>query len=66
MNHFDCFGMEMLREVLIKNMIPDRIKELELDDETDTVAYELLRDCVICPPTYNSVLRWLHTMGFTY
>ena len=47
-------------------MIPDLIKELELDNETDTVAYELLRDCVIRPPTYNSVLRWLHTMGFTY
>ena len=66
MNHLDCFCVEMLREVLIKNMIPDLIKELELDDETDTVAYELLRDYVIRPPTYNSVLRWLHTMGFTY
>ena len=66
MTHLDCFCVEMLREDLIKNTIPDLIKELEVDHETDTVAYELLNDYVIRPATYNSVLRWLHTMGFTY
>ena len=66
MIHLDYFCVEMLREKLIKKMIPDLIKELEVDNETDTVAYELLNNYVIRPPTYNSVLRWLYTMGFTY
>ena len=47
-------------------MIPNLIKELEVDNETDIVAYELWSDYVIRPPRYNSVLQWLHTMGFTY
>ena len=66
MQHLDWFCVEMLRDELIKNMIPNLMKEVEKDDETDTVAYELLQDYVIQPPTYSSVLRLLHTMGFTY
>ena len=66
MMHLDHFCVEMLREELIKNIIPDLIKELEVDNDTDTVAYELLNDYNIRPPTHNSVLRWLHTMGFIY
>ena len=66
MQYLGWFCVETLRDELIKNMIPNLMKEVEKVDERDTVAYELLEDYVIQPPTYSSVLRWLHTTGFTY
>ena len=65
MKHLDWFCVEMIRNELITNMIPNLMKEVEEDNETDSVVYELLKDYVIQPPSYSSVLRWLHTMGFT-
>ena len=56
MSHLDCLCVEMIREVVIKDMIPDLMKELEVDDETGTVAYDLLTDYVTHPPRYNMVL----------
>ena len=47
MMHLDYFCVGMLWEEMIKNVIPDLIIELEVDNETDTVAYELLNDYVI-------------------
>ena len=66
MSRLDCLCVEMVREVVIKDMIPDLMKELEADNETGTVAYDLLTEYVTHPPTYNMVLRWMHAMGFTY
>ena len=57
MSRLDCLCVEMVREVVIKDMIPDLMKELEADDKTDTVSYDLLTEYVTHPPTYNMVLR---------
>ena len=66
MNRLSHLSVEMVREALIKLMIPGFMKELEDDKETGTVGYNLLTEYVTHPPTYNLVLQWMHAMGFTY
>ena len=55
-------SVEMVSETLIKVLIPNLMKELVDDNETGTVAYDLLTEYVTHPPTYNMVLRWMLSM----
>ena len=55
MSRLDCLCVEMIREAVIKVMIPDLMKDVEDDIETGTLAYNLFMESVTHPPTYSMV-----------
>ena len=47
-------------------MIPEFLKDSEATGETNTLGYGLLLAYKDKPPSYSTVLRWLHLMKFKY
>mmetsp|Transcript_27620 Transcript_27620/g.59008 ORF Transcript_27620/g.59008 Transcript_27620/m.59008 type:complete len:743 (+) Transcript_27620:485-2713(+) len=66
MKHLDCFAVEMLRGELITVMIPKLMEEMNADGDSESLGYKLLVNYTDKPPSYSSVLRWVHIMGFTH
>ena len=64
--HLDCFTVEMLWNELISVVIPKLVEEAKEDDQVDSLMYKLLQDYTSKPPSYSSVLRLVHIMGFNY
>jgi hypothetical protein len=64
LGHLDHFSVEMLRNEIITNIIPGLVRELEQDGggifEEDSEEHILLSHYTIKPPSYTTVLRWVH------
>ena len=66
-NHLDHFTVEMLRNELITNIIPGLKKKAEDDMvPVDSSEVILLSRLSSQPPSWSTVLRWLHSLGFTH
>ncbi len=66
--NFDNFGVEMLRDELVLSLFPKHIS-IVMSDTTFTALqesdeYKLLNQYLNSPPSYSTVLRWVHGMGF--
>jgi len=65
--HFpnDHFSVEMLRGELISKIIPALTKKCKDDSiPEDSTECTLLSQFEIRPPSYTTVLRWVHCLGF--
>jgi hypothetical protein len=66
LDHLDHFSVEMLRGELISKIIPALTKECEDDGiPDDSPERILLSQFEIRPPSYTTVLRWVHYLGFS-
>jgi hypothetical protein len=65
--HLDHFTVEMLRNELIMNIIQGLKKKAE-DEKVpvDSSEFILLSRLSSQPPSWSTVLRWLHSLGFTH
>ncbi len=65
LDHLDHFSVEMLRGEIISKIIPALAKECKddgiLEDSTECT---LLSQFEIRPPSYMTVLHWVHYLGF--
>ena len=65
LQHLDHFAVEMLRSEIISQIIPGLVKEVEKDGSNiETLEYQLLKRYEIKPPSYTTVRRWVHYLGF--
>jgi hypothetical protein len=67
LGHLDHFSVEMLRNEIITNIIPGHVRESEQDGGgilEDSEEHILLSHYTIKPPSYTTVLRWVHYLGF--
>lgn len=64
--HLDFFTVEMLRSELVTEMIPKLVKECEDAKEEDSLGYKLLQTYMDKAPSYSTILRWVHIMGYNY
>ena len=46
-------------------MIPMLVQEATTNNETETLGYKLLKTYT-GPPSYSTILRWMHILKFTY
>jgi hypothetical protein len=66
LDHLDHFSVEMLRAEIITKIIPALAKECEDDGiPEDSTERTLLSQFEIRPPSYMTVLRWVHYLGFS-
>jgi hypothetical protein len=66
LDHLDHFSVEMLRGEIITKIIPALTKECEDDGiPDDSTERTLLSQFEIRPPSYTTVLRWVHYLGFS-
>jgi hypothetical protein len=67
LSHLDHFTLETLRNELITNIIPS-LKQKAEDESVpmDSEEYLLLSHLSTQPPSYSTVLRWLHFLGYTH
>jgi hypothetical protein len=66
-SHLDHFAVDMLRNELITIIIPGLKRKA--DDETvpvDSEEYLLLSHLSTQPPSYSTVLGWLHYLGYMH
>jgi hypothetical protein len=61
LSHLDHFTVDMLRNEFITMIIPG-LKQKAEDESVpvDTEEYLLLSHLLMQPPSYSTVLRWLH------
>ncbi len=67
LDHLDHFAVEMLRNELITTIIPALKAEVESSGDSmngDHPDYYLLCHYSNNPPSYMTVLRWVHYLGF--
>ncbi len=65
LDHLDHFSGEMLRGEIISKIIPALTKECKNDGiPEDSTECTLLSQFEIRPPSYMTVLRWVHYLGF--
>jgi hypothetical protein len=66
-SHLDHFNVEMLRNKLITNIIPVLKKKAE-DEQVPVHSSEfiLLSRLSTQPPSWLTVLHWLHSLGFLH
>jgi len=68
LRHLDHFSVEMLRNEIITNIIPGLVRESEQDGggifEEDSEEHILLSHYTIKLPSYTTVFRWVHYLGF--
>jgi len=66
LNNLDHFNVEMLRVELINTIIPSLKEEIEVtgDANANIDGYNLLCHYMAKPPSYTTVLRWVHYLGF--
>ncbi len=66
-SHLDHLIVEMLQNELITNIIPGLKKKAE-DEQVPVNSSKciLLSRFSTQPPSYSTVLRWLHSLGFTH
>jgi hypothetical protein len=67
LSHLDHFSVAMLRNELITIIIPG-LKQKAEDESVpvDSEEYLLLSHLSTQPPSYSTVLRWLHYLGYTH
>ncbi len=67
LGHLDHFSVAMLRNELITIIIPG-LKQKAEDESVpvDSEEYLLLSHLSAQPPSYSTVLRWLHYLGYTH
>jgi hypothetical protein len=66
LDHLDHFSVEMLRGEIISKIIPALAKECEDDGiPEDSTECTLLSQFEMRPPSYTTVLRWVHYLGFS-
>jgi hypothetical protein len=66
LDHLDCFSVEMLRGEIITKIIPALTKECKDDSILeDSTEHTLLSQFEIRPPSYTTVLCWVHYLGFS-
>ena len=67
LSHLDHFSVAMLRNELITIIIPG-LKQKAEDESVpvDSEEYLLLSHLSAQPPSYSTVLRWLHYLGYTH
>ncbi|KAL7528778.1 hypothetical protein ACHAXR_003942, partial [Thalassiosira sp. AJA248-18] len=66
LEHLDHFSVEMLRNELYMNIIPTLLKEADKDGiDPETREYKYLQRYSETPPSYSTVLRWVHYLGFS-
>ncbi len=67
LDHLDHFAVEMLSNELITTFIPALKAEVENSGDSmngDHPDYNLLYHYSNNPPSYMTVLRWVHYLGF--
>jgi hypothetical protein len=67
LNHLDHFNVEMLRGEIIDKIIPSLKEEMEETGDannTNIHGYNLLCNYMAKQPSYTTVLRWVHYLGF--
>jgi hypothetical protein len=67
LNHLDHFIVEMLRGKLINKIIPSLKEEIEVVTgaaDANIDGNNLLRHYMAKPPSYMTVLPWVHYLGF--
>jgi len=66
-NHLDHITVEMLRNELITHILPGLKKKAE-DEQVpvDSSEFMLLSRLSTQLPSYSTVLRWLHSLGFSH
>jgi hypothetical protein len=67
LSHLDHFSVAMLRNELITIIIPG-LKQKAKDESVpvDSEEYLFLSHLSMQPPSYSTVLRWLHYLGYTH
>jgi hypothetical protein len=67
LSHLDHFSVAMLRNELITIIIPG-LKQKAEDESVpvDSEEYLFLSHLSMQPPSYSTVLRWLHYLGYTH
>jgi hypothetical protein len=65
-SQLDFFSFEMLRNELVTVMIPRLVQEATTNNETEILGYKLLMTYADQPPSYSTILGWLHILKFTY
>ena len=67
LNHLDHFNVEMLRGEIIDKIIPSLKEEMDETGDannTNIHGYNLLCNYMAKQPSYTTVLRWVHYLGF--
>ncbi len=66
LEHFDHFSVEMLRGEIITKIIPALTKECKDDGiPEDSTEHKLLSQFENNPPSYTTVLHWVHYLRFS-
>ncbi len=68
-NNFDNFGVEMLRDEMVNNLLLKHVDEFKKDVEAGirtehSDKYKLLERYLSQPPAYSTVVKWVHSLGF--
>ena len=62
----DHFNAEMIREELIDNIFPHRLKEADKDGtDPNTREYKLLKEYTVKAPSATTILKWIRYLGFS-
>ena len=68
LSNLSFFTVEMLRSELATEIIPKRLAQVLDEDgvESESLGRTLLEAYIEKMPSYSTVLRWVHSMNFTY